>query len=89
MKDIAVEEVHKMDYLDYKAKLLHQIGLTDLDKVKKHLVEKCANSTSELNKRIKIDNAARQIMMDYYDGDRTYVVKGHTGMSMRQRNVKA
>ena len=76
MKEIAIEEVREMNYLEYKVQLLCQLGLTDTDKVKHHLAERCANAQTESKKRIQIDNAARKIMMDYYDGDRTFVFKG-------------
>ena len=73
--NIPMEEVEKMNYLDYKAKILYQIGLTDIDSVKAYLEEKSIDAPTELNKRVKIDNAARQIMMDYYDGDRTFILR--------------
>ena len=71
--DIVPEELPDMNYLDYKAKLLYQIGLTDIDGVKEYLASKCANAPTESKKRIQIDNAARQIMMEYYDGDRSFI----------------
>ena len=71
--EIVPEEMEEMDYLKYKTEILFQIGLTDRDMVESYLEEKCANATSETNKRIKIDNAARKLMDDFYDGDRTYV----------------
>lgn len=70
---IASEELIEMNYLQYKTEILFQIGLTDRGMVESYLEEKCANATSEANKRIKIDNAARKLMDDFYEGDRTYV----------------
>ena len=72
-EDIVQEEQQEMNYVKYKTEILYQIGLTDKALVKEYLEEKCANATSETNKRIKIDNAARQLMDDFYNGDRTYV----------------
>lgn len=71
--ETVLEETEEMDYLDYKAKVLYQLGLTDFDEVKAYLEEKCANATTETKKRIQIDNAARKIMMEYYEGDRSFV----------------
>ena len=73
--NIPMEEVDNMNYLDYKAKILYQIGLTDIDGVKDYLEDKSMDAKTELNRRVKIDNAARQIMMDYYDGDRTFIAR--------------
>lgn len=70
--EIVPEEMIEMDYLEYKTEVLYQLGLSDMEGVREYLKGKCANAPTELKKRIQIDNAARKIMMDYYDGDRTY-----------------
>lgn len=67
------EEQQEMNYIQYKTEILFHMGLTDRDMVADYLEEKCANATSETNKRIKIDNAARKLMDDFFDGDRTFV----------------
>lgn len=64
------------DYLDYKVKILKQLGLGDTAKTKAYLHNASCNATTELQRQIQIDNAARKIIMDFYDGDRTYYKKG-------------
>lgn len=70
--EIVPEEMQEMDYLQYKTDVLYQLGLTNKEDVKEYLENKCKDAPTELKKRIQIDNAARTIMMAYYDGDRTF-----------------
>lgn len=67
------EEVEEMNYLEYKTEVLFELGLTNKGKVKSYLEEKCANAQTELKKRIQIDNAARKLVDDFYDGSRDFV----------------
>lgn len=71
--EIILEEVEEMNYLEYKVEILFQMGLTDKAKVQSYLEGKCANATTELKKRIQIDNAARKIMDEFFDGSREFV----------------
>lgn len=73
---ILPEETNYMtakQYIEYKTKVLYQLGMTDHIEVKAHLERKSANAETDLKKKIQIDNAARTIMMDFYDGDMTFV----------------
>ena len=74
--EVATEDMMRktMDYVDFKAELLCQLGLNNKEEVKAHLKSKSANAETELKRRIQIDNAARTIMMEYYDGDRTFTL---------------
>lgn len=67
------EEVEEMNYLEYKTEILFEFGLTNKEKVQSYLEEKCANATTEIKKRIQIDNAARKIMDEFFDGSREFV----------------
>ena len=67
-----VNELH-MDYLDYKVSVLKQLGLTNTNLTEKYLYNCSRNAPTENIRITRIDNAARKILMDYYDGDRTYV----------------
>ena len=69
-----VNELH-MDYLDYKVSVLKQLGLTNTSLTEIYLYNCSRNAPTENIRRTRIDNAARKILMDYYDGDRTYVAK--------------
>lgn len=60
-------------YLTYKTKVLYQLGLTDHIEVKRYLEKKCEGAETVLKAKIKIDNAARTIMDDFYNGDKTFV----------------
>lgn len=73
---ILPEETNYMtakQYIEYKTKVLYQLGLTDHIEVKAHLARKSENATTDLKKRIQIDNAARTMLNDFYDGDKSFV----------------
>ena len=67
------EDCIRVDYLVYKTEVLRQLGLTDKFAVKEYLKRSCKNAATETKRKIQIDNAARKLMMDFYDGDRTYI----------------
>lgn len=67
------EDCIRVDYLVYKTEVLRQLGLTDKAAVKAHLQRKSKDADTELKRKIQIDNVARTMLMNYYDGDRTYV----------------
>lgn len=71
-KEIDMME-ENMDYLDYKVKVLAQLGLTNKKLVELYLHCASRNATTENSRITRIDNAARKILTDYYDGDSTYV----------------
>ena len=48
-----------------KASLLYQFGLSNIDKVRQHLTSKATNQT-------QLDNTARQMLSDFFNGDRTF-----------------
>lgn len=79
MVEVLTEEAMRGDYLDFKVNLLEEIGLTDVGAVKQYLKAKSSNAATEMKRRIQIDNAARKLMMDFYDGDTSYV-KQMSGM---------
>lgn len=79
MVEVLTEEAMRGDYLDFKVNLLAEIGLTDEGAVKQYLEAKSSNAATETKRRIQIDNAARKLMMDFYDGDTSYV-KQMSGM---------
>lgn len=62
-----------MDYLDYKVHVLKQLGLTNTKLTEMYLYNVSRNAPTENIRITRIDNAARKILMDYYDGDLTYV----------------
>lgn len=64
------------DYIKYKARVLKQLGLKNETAVLEYLKKKTAKATSESQKEIQCDIAARTILMDFYDGDMTFVKKG-------------
>ena len=71
--EIILEEVEEMNYLEYKTEILFQLGLTNKAKVQSYLEEKCANAATEIKKRIQIDNAARKLVDEFYDGSKEFV----------------
>ena len=73
--EATTEENMRVDYIDFKTELLGHFGLTNADAVRKYLTNACCNAKTELKRRIQIDNAGRQLLKNYYDGDRTYAHK--------------
>ena len=68
--------INNRDYIKDKVKILSHIGLKNKAAVEAYLREKTANCTSKEQMEIKCDIAARSIIMNFYDGDRTFVNKG-------------
>lgn len=60
------------DYIAYKVKVLDQLGLHNSKKVEAYLYKASQGATTETSRNIRIDNAARQLLVDFYDGDKTY-----------------
>ena len=73
MRTVRAEPCYEQDYLDFKVCVLNQIGLHSIQKTKAYMAEHSKNSTTEEQRIVRIDNAARKLMMDFYDGDQTYV----------------
>ena len=63
----------ELDYLDQKVEVLGHI-MVGLDKeaVKSYIARNTANAKTEAKREIRIDNITRTIMMDYFNGDRSF-----------------
>ena len=53
--------------------MLKQIGLTDKEAVRNYLIAAISNAKTESVKETRLDNAARKLMMDFYDGDQSFI----------------
>lgn len=63
------------DYIDQKIEVLNELILgLDKETVKSHIASRIT-ATTESKRDIQVDSLARQILMDYYDGDRSFCVK--------------
>ena len=66
----------KKTYLNQKVEVLSHI-MTGLDKnlVTSYIARKVKNAQTESGREIQIDNIAKTIMMDYFNGDRSFCLK--------------
>lgn len=62
-----------MDYIREKCRVLKELGLTNTKAIKEYLKAETADIADEEKRENKIDRLARTLIMNYYDGDRTYV----------------
>ena len=66
----------KRSYLDQKVEVLSHI-MTGLDKelVHDYIARRVKNAQTESKREIQIDNVSKTIMMDYFNGDRSFCLK--------------
>jgi hypothetical protein len=60
-----------------KAVLLAQMGMTDKEAVKAHLVKETTNITDPLKMEMRLDRVAHSMIMNFFDGDRQFVAKSN------------
>ena len=72
---MAHKNVSETNYLAYKVKILKQLGLTDTKATEAYLANASRYATTETKRQIQIDNAAKTLLFNFYDGDRTYTDK--------------
>ena len=60
------------EVIEAKARFLRQFGLNDTDKVIEYLNEHIAN-VDERNINVRLNNLAKTMLNNYYNGDRTFV----------------
>ena len=70
---MSTESYISKNYLEHKVKVLKQIGLTDKEAVRNYLIAAISNAKTESVKETRLDNAARKLMMDFYDGDQSFI----------------
>lgn len=59
--------------IDYKCHVMEELGMTDTKAIKEHLCKRIEGITDKSLFERRLDNACRQMIMDFYDGDRTFV----------------
>lgn len=64
----------KVDYITLKVELLDDFGLTDNESVEQYLREK-TSSMNEMQMEIMVDNIAKTMIANFFDGDTTYIKK--------------
>lgn len=57
-----------------KIKILYQLGMTDKEAVKAHLTKATQDITDPLKMEMRLDRVAHSMMMNFYDGDRQFVL---------------
>ena len=63
----------RFDPIKYKCGVLEELGLTDTEKVKSYIKEKTNGMENDAAFERRLDNVCRQMIMDFYDGDKTFV----------------
>lgn len=64
------------EYLKEKLRTLRDFGLTDKAALKDYLEEKLDAMPDNSKRDIQLDNICRQLILNFLDGDRTFVKKG-------------
>ena len=62
-----------MEYINTKCATLADLGISNRRKLKNYFISETANISDPTQRENKIDRLARSIIMNYYDGDRTFV----------------
>ena len=64
--------ISKRDYMQYKITILDELGMHDSDGLRAKLapIVELAKTRRELECRL--DRACRKLLMNFYDGDKTY-----------------
>ena len=69
------------DYITTKCKVMKQIGLSKQHALRQYLEDAVRESPDEAKRIARIDILCRQLLVKYYEGDRTFVGKDLTGKS--------
>lgn len=62
-----------MSYMSQKCEVLYDLGVTDTEKLEEYLSAETASITNEAKKEAKIDRLCHDVLMNFYDGDETFV----------------
>ena len=62
-----------MDYIREKCRVLKELGLTNTSALKAYFKAETKDITDEAKRENKIDRLARDLINNYYDGDRSFV----------------
>lgn len=65
-------------YLEQKVDVLYDIGMSDKHAIREYLKSETKNDISEEARENHIDRLARDMMMNYYDGDVSFVKTNKT-----------
>lgn len=61
------------DPIKEKVKILSELGMTDKEAVKAHLVKETASITDPLKMEMRLDRVAHSMIMSFFDGDKQFV----------------
>lgn len=67
-------KLKEVDPIKEKVKILSELGMTDKEAVKAHLVKVTQNITDPLKMEMRLDRVAHSMIMNFYDGDRQFVL---------------
>ena len=65
------------DPIAEKTEILKQLGLSNEEAVKAHLVKETANITDPLKMEMKLDRVAHSMIMNFFNGDKQFVAKSN------------
>ena len=64
----------KVNPIKEKVKILSELGMTDKEAVKAYLTKETSNITDPLKMEMKLDRVAHSMIMNFFDGDRQFVL---------------
>lgn len=61
------------DPIKEKVTILYELGMTDSEAVKAHLIKETANIADPLKMEMRLDRVAHSMIMSFFDGDKQFV----------------
>ena len=64
-----------VEYIDFKVKVLKELGMKNTDKVKAYLTTEIKGISTEYSQQAKVDRLCHDMISNYFEGDKTFVRK--------------
>ena len=64
---------YRIDPIKHKVKVLGQLGINNKEKLKSYLNKRTSGITDDVKLDQRLDIICRKIILDFYDGDKTFV----------------
>ena len=72
--DLFTNATEEKSYLDLKVEMLADFCLNDSEAIRAYLEKNTEGMPEGEKKEIRLDTLCRDLIMAYYDGDRTYTI---------------
>ena len=60
-------------YINYKIRILSEIGICNKAKLKSYLESETANIRNEVRLERRVDELCRKLIINYFEGDETFI----------------